>query len=814
MISLTINGQNLEVPDNTTVLQAASDAGIAIPTLCYHKDLSPFGGCRVCVVEVQGARLPMTSCILPVSPGLVVQTDTPAVIKYRKAVLRMLLKNYYDAAYKRYNGKTDLERDSELVRLAQIYAIDIRSEMSRKPLQPVDSDPNPFVWVDMNKCIQCTRCVRACAEVQGRFVWSQSFRGYRARMIAGADTTMLQARCELCGACVAYCPTGALDNKMSVTAGVADRRVQTTCTYCSVGCQLDLNVDDNAAGGRVIRVTSNIDKASINGLHLCVKGRYGYDFIHQPSRATRPRVREYLLDREINSEQKQNPRNHSRWVDVDWNTALQITAERLLTVRNELGGDHLAVLASGKLLNEENYLLSKFARQILGSDNIDLCSHIYHSGTVAGLDESLGISAATNPFEDMLNHSMSLLVLGANLTEQHPVLGAKIRQAVLRRHVKLVVANPDFTNMAEFSKLALYQHPNTEAALLNGLMHIIFDKGWHDRSIAEKYPQGFADFKANIDEYPASKVAAITGVPIEALYQSAEILAKNSPMAVLWSNGVADLDRGRRVIQSLVNLQMLLGNLDQPGGGIYPLRTQNNSQGACDMGACSGLLPGYQKLSDDYVRQRFEQAWGCRLPAKSGLRAAEILSAAAEGHIQALYILGEDILNTSSAGGSVRKSLEKCDLIILQVTQSSDVSRYADIILPAASFAEKTGTFTNAERRIQLVNQAIEPIGSSKPDWQIISELAHRFPTALEPNKGRSLYASWDYIDTEQIMQEIAALTPIYAGVSHARLRNGERLLWPVPSYDHPGTQHLAPRWTRWSLIEHESEIIQEPQGG
>ena len=299
MISISINDQTYEVPEGYTVLQAAELIGITIPTLCYHKDLSPFGGCRLCVVQVRGARLPMTSCNLPVSPALEIRTDSEQVIRYRRAVLRMLLSNYYDAGYKRSNGKFDLDRDNELARWARVYDVDMNMYLAKTPHEPVDSDPNPFVWVDMNKCIQCTRCVRACAEIQGRFVWSQSYRGYKARIVAGADSTMLASRCESCGACVAYCPTGALDNKMSVTAGRPDRLVRSICTYCGVGCQLDLNVKDDVPGGRVIRVTSIHDTAlpSPNGLHLCVKGRYGYEFIHSPNRHTRPRVRQYLLDR-------------------------------------------------------------------------------------------------------------------------------------------------------------------------------------------------------------------------------------------------------------------------------------------------------------------------------------------------------------------------------------------------------------------------------------------------------------------------------------------------------------------------------------
>ncbi len=787
MISLTINGQTLEVPEGSTVLQAVTSLGITIPTLCYHKDLSPFGGCRLCVVEVQGARLPMTSCNLPVSPGLVVQTDTPALARYRRAVLRMLLTNYYDAGYKRYDGKFDLEQDSELVHWARVYGIDVRSAMAKKPRYPVDSDPNPFVWVDMNKCIQCTRCVRACAEVQGRFVWSQSFRGYRARIVAGADTTMLQARCESCGACAVYCPTGALDHKMSVSAGRADRLVRTTCTYCGVGCQLVLNVKDDVPGGRVLRVTSNTDASipTVNGLHLCLKGRYGYEFIHDARRLTRPRVRQYLLDG------SPRPPDRGRWVEVDWQTALDVAARGLQKARDTYGGESLGVLASGKCLNEENYLLGKLARQVLGTNHIDCGSHTHYASLVDGLEDALGLTAMSNSFDDIANHARSLLVIGSNLTEQHPVLGARIRQAILRRKIKMIVAGPDFTNIAEYAALPLYHRPNTETALINGLMQIILEKGWQDETWVAKYPQGFAAFKAAVDQYTPQRVAEITGLAVDALYQTAEILATNRPTAVLWSVGLADPVIGRSNVQSLANLQLLLGNLDVPGGGVNPLRSQNNLQGACDLGALPTALPGYQKLADADALRKFERAWGTALPTEPGLAAAEMVAAAGRGNVKALYILCDDLLNATDNGAHIRRCLDACEFIVLQEILPSDTTRYADVLLPGASFAEKTGTFTSTERRIQMVNQAIQPIGQARPDWEIVAELARRLLASNGRRVEAGEFAAWDYASPEQVMQEIAALVPIYAGVTYQRLAAGERLQWPVDSVEHPGTPLL-----------------------
>lgn len=787
MINLKINGQNVEVKEGTTVLQAAAEIGVIIPTLCYHKDLSSFGGCRLCVVHVQGARLPMTSCNLPVSPGLVVETDTPEVIRYRRAVLRMILSRYYDAAYKPSDGKADLEQESELVHWARVYDVDVRSNMSKKPFYPVDSDPNPFVWVDMNKCIQCTRCVRACAEIQGRFVWSQSFRGYRSRIVAGADSTMLASRCESCGACVVYCPTGALDNKMSIHAGPADRLIRSVCSYCGVGCVFDLNVRDDKPGGRVIRVTSNTDRnsATVNSLHLCVKGRYGYDFIHHPGRHTQPRVRKYLLDG------SERPIDKGSWVDVDWDTALRIVAQKFHQTHNHFGASSIGLLASGRCLNEENYLAGKFARQVIGTNHIDCSSNLYYANITNGLLESLGLPAMSNSFDDIASQSKALLVIGSNLTEQHPVFGTQIRQAILRRKVKMVVASPDFYNIDEYAALALYHHPNTETTLVNGIMHIILEKGWQNNLNIQKYPHGYDQFKEMIDRYTPSLVSEITGVSEVSLTKAAEILANNQPMSIIWSTGLANHQTGKTAVQALVNLQLLLGNLDKPGGGVNPLRSQSNTQGACDMGCTPQFLPGYRLLVDQKNRQEMEIAWGADIHPDPGLDAQHILKAALQGQVKALYVFGEDILNTSPQAIQVRKALENLDFLVLQEIATSDTTRYADVILPGASFAEKSGTVTSTERRLQLVRQAILPPGQARADWEIIRDLANVYLELGNSAIKKSMYSDWNYHNTGEIMQEISAVVPIYSGISHSLLENNPRLQWPLDDGQLPGTSIL-----------------------
>lgn len=777
MINLKINDTILDVKEGTSILKAAASVGILIPTLCYHKDLSPFGGCRFCVVEVKGAHLPMTACNTPVAPEMRVLTDSPTVTRYRRAILHMLLSNYYDTGYKRVNGMCGIDEDNQLIRFAREYQVDIVSAMAKRPRYPVDSDPNPYVLVDRNKCIQCKRCVRACAEIQGRFVWSQSYRGYEARIVAGNDSTMLTSRCESCGACVAYCPTGALDNKMSIHAGRADRLVRTTCTYCGLGCQLDLNVKDE----KIIRVTSNTEanEDSVNGLHLCVKGRYGYEFIHHPRRHSQPRVREYLLKSESRSA------GRSKFVDVDWETALDITARKFKQIIGE-DASKLGMLASGRLLNEESYLLSKLARQGLRTNNIDDASNLYFRDETDGLLDTLGLPAMSNSLDDIASNAQAFFVIGSNLTEQHPVFGAGIRQSILRRHIKMVVASPDFINIEEYAALSLRHKPGTEAMLVNGLMNIIFEKGWQNNQAIEKYPKGFDEAKAVIDRYTPQCVSDLTGVPVNQLHAAAEILALHHPAAVLWGHSLSN----SQGVHALANLQLLLGNFGHPGSGVNPLRAQNNTQGSSDMGCSPEFLPGYQPLSQRNVRAKFERAWGRTIPILAGMNASAMI-----GNVRGLYIVGEDILNTSPQAAQIRGHLERCEFVVLQEMAFSETTRYADVILPNVSFAEKTGTFTNTERRVQLVHQAIEPVGQARPDWQIISEV------------GRRLGPGWDYASTAEVMAEIAALTPIYGGITHERLEHGERLQWPVESTEHGGTPILplgllSGGEVHWSVVD------------
>jgi formate dehydrogenase, alpha subunit, archaeal-type len=781
-INLTINNKIIQAQENQTVLEAAHDNGIVIPTLCYHKDLSPVGSCRLCVVEVDKWRGQVSACNLPVKNGMVVRTETEPLQQSRRSVLSLLLRNYQDSGQANHDGI-----ESEFEYWLRYYRISLPEGESLPPRYIVDNDPNPFIRVDFNKCILCTRCVRACAEIQGRFVWGVGGRGSNTRIIAGAETTMLEARCESCGACAVYCPTGALDHKLSFQEGKPDRKVTTTCAFCGVGCQFDLNVKD----GKVIKVSSN-PNAPVNKMHLCVKGRYGYDFIHHRDRLTHPKVRRYLLK----GDDKVLSGSSWDWVETDWNTALDITAKKLSFTRDQYGSTSIGVLTSAKCLNEETYLMNKLARQVLGTNNIDHCARLCHSSTVVGLTTSFGSGAMSNSMDDIAEKSAAIFVIGSNTTEQHPVFGSMLRQAVIKRGAKLVVADPRRVDIVDFAKSALggiylRNRPGTDIVLLNGMMNIILKNGWEDKGFIAGRTEGFDEFAATIENYPPDKVSEITGVPVEQLYRATEILALNKPMSVIWAMGITQHIVGVSNVMNLANLQMLLGNMGIEGGGVNPLRGQNNVQGACDMGGLPNVYPGYQSVTSNEARKKFEEAWGVSLPDKVGLTTTEMVSGTENGEIRSLYILGEDPVMSDPNTGHIRHCLERCEFLVLEEIFPSETSVYADVLLPGVSFAEKTGTFTNTERRVQMCHQAISPLGEARPDWQITAEIAKRLIALRKQNIRPTPFSKWEYNDTSEIMSEIAAVTPSYAGVSFARLEAGERLQWPVKGLNHPGTPVL-----------------------
>jgi len=804
-LKVTINGRTLEAQEGMTVVQAAEACGIVIPTLCHHRDLRPAGSCRLCLVEISPPAGLATACTLEVREGLTVLTETPRLVEMRRSILRLLLEDYADAGY----AAGDRE-DTEFESWLKFYGVQRRPGQPPRLRHPVNADPNPVLWVDMNKCILCTRCVRACAEIQGRFVWGVGERGHRTRILAGTDTGLLEARCESCGTCVAYCPTGALDDRMSVGSGRPERTVETICSYCGVGCRLDLNVRNE----RITRVTTR-PQFPVNGLQLCVKGRYGFDFVNHPDRLLRPQVRRYLLE---NRERPAGGRDEL--VPVDWETALDLIASKLCRIKADAGPDAIAVLASAKCSNEDNYLIQKFTRQVIGTNNIDHCARLCHSSTVDGLALCYGSGAMSNTMEDVAQHAQALFIIGSNTTEQHPVFGARLRQAVLRRGIPLVVADPRRIDITEFAALHLKQRPGTDVALINGIMQIVLANGWQDQSYIDRRCEGFEQFRAAVESYTPERVAETTGVPAGQLRQAAEILSRHHPMATLWSMGITQHTTGVLNVLALGNLQMLLGNMGIPGGGVNPLRGQNNVQGACDMGALPNVFPGYQQVASPEARSRFAAAWqleapdwkpeepsSFRMSGAPGLTVTEMIAHAGAGKIKGLYIVGENPAMTDPDVTHAQKCLAACEFVVLQEIFPSETAVIADVLLPGASWAEKDGTYTNTERRIQLGRRAIQPLGEARPDWIIMEDLARRVMDREKRVPVGSM-AAWQYSSPSQIMEEIAALTPSYGGVRYQRLEQGEQLHWPVPTVDHPGTPILhVEKFTRgkgrFHVVEH-----------
>ncbi len=782
MINLTINDRLVSVESGLTVLEAARQNEIYIPTLCYHKDLTPYGGCRLCNVQIKGARTPLAACTLPVCEGMVVVTDNEEIYTARQRILELLFSNYYQTK--------PAVADNELLKLAEEFHIDTKKFQKREPHFVPDSDPNPVIRVDLNQCILCTRCIRACAEIQGRFVWGLVERGIETHLSAGDGVPLLEARCESCGACAVYCPTGALQDRLIDDGLAIDKKVMTTCAYCGVGCNFDLNIHND----EVVRITSN-PEAKVNGLHLCVKGRYGFDYIHHPERLLKPMVRKYLLADGI----KPAYVSSSPWVEIDWDTAYFLIAKKIVAIKQGFGSDAIGLLSSAKCTNEENYLMNKFARQVIGTHNIDHCARLCHSSTVAGLATAFGSGAMSNTMQDIYDHASAIFIIGSNITEQHPVFGSKIRQAVLQKKTKLIVADPRKIDITEFASIHLQHRPGTDIPLLNGLMHILIKKGRQNTKFIEDRCLNYDEFAEVVETYTPEIVSQITGVPVELLYQAAAIMAENHPMAVFWAMGITQHTTGVLNVFTLANLQMLLGNMGIPGGGVNPLRGQNNVQGACDLGALPDVFPGYQKVIDPTARLKFEQAWHLgsmdvetepRMKHLPGLTVTEMISKAGEGILKALYIMAEDPLMTEPDLNHAKACLQNCELVILQEIFPTETSEVADILLPGVTFAEKDGTFTNTERRVQRVRQAISTRGESKPDWVILQELA-RAIIEIEERTYIGELSTWDYQHPAQIMDEIAALTPSYQGVSFARLDAGEQLHWPVKDKNHTGTPIL-----------------------
>ena len=740
-VQLTINGQTVSAGATMTVLEAATQAGIYIPTLCYHKELEPYGGCRLCLVEIDGFRAPVTACTTRVAPNMVIRTETPGLEQVRKVTLELLLADHpMECLTCAQNSHCELQQVAAYLGIEQVPY-----RKTREPL-PLETS-NPFFIFDPNKCILCGRCTRTCAQRQGVGAIGFNERGAEAMVGTVLNMPLTMTACESCGECVTHCPTGARANREHQSP---TRTVRTVCTYCGTGCGIVLG----ARGGKVISAEGDPTSAVSHG-NLCVKGRYGFPFIHSPRRLTTP-----LIKRD------------GVFQEASWDEALELIASRF----SQYIGDSFAAIGSARGTNEECYVLQKFTRAIMRTNNVDNCARLCHAPTVTGLTKALGTGGGTNPLDD-LDQAACIFVIGSNTTEAHPVAGVQVRRAV--RQASLIVADPREIELAQEADIWLPLRPGTDVALLNGMAKVILDEGLHDQAFIDARCENFAEFAAALEPFDLATVEAITGVPQERVAKAARLYARSRPALIMYSLGITEHSHGSDNVLALANLALLTGNMGKPSGGIMPMRGQNNVQGACDMGCGPGSYQGYQAVSKPEVRAKFEAAWGYPLREEVGLYLVDFFQQALAGKVKALYCVGMDPAFSVADTNQIQAALRAMEFVVVQDLFLTGSAEFADVVLPAASFAEKDGTFTNLERRVQRIRKLIEPVGDSRPDWWITAEIARRMGGT-----------GFDYADPSEILDEIAKLTPSFAGLSFARLEDAG-IQWPCFGPDHPGTPRL-----------------------
>jgi len=747
-VRLKIDGREVTASERATILDVARREGIFVPTLCFDPKLAPFGACRVCMVGVEGARGPVAACTTPVREGMVVDTHDPVATRVAKGVVELVLSDYPPEALAREGDRNEL-RD-----VARHFGLSSSRFDGERHAYEKD-DRHPYIKVDMNECIVCGRCVRACDEIQGTFALAYSGRGWGTTIVAGAASSFADSACVSCGACVLTCPTGALDEAAFRAKETLDATVTTTCAYCGVGCSLEVNV----RGGQVVAIDPAADGPSNLG-HTCVKGRFAHQYAQAADRLTSPMIR--------------RPDGSLR--NASWDEALGLVAAKFREIKAKHGPDALAAISSSRCTNEENYVLQKLMRAAVGTNNIDNCSRVCHSPTSLGLIRSLGESGGTNSFED-IDLTACILLTGANPTEGHPVVGARMKEAVLRG-AKLVVIDPRRIELAAMADVFLQLRPGTNVAVYNGLAHVLVRDGLVDRAFVEAKADGYDAYVEHLAGYDPKRVEAISGVPARDLERAAHLYAAHPPAAIFYGLGVTEQAQGVSGVRTLANLAILTGNFGKRGAGTNPLRGQNNVQGSSDVGALPTYLTMYRSTGDDEVRGEFERAWGVSIPKERGLMIPEMFQAAIDGKLKGMYVFGEDIAQTDPNVHHVEKALRSLELLVVHDIFENATAAHAHVILPGSSFLEKTGTFTNAERRVQLVREAVAPPGNARRDIDVLFELSAALGYPMPHNH------------PSDVMDEIASLTPQMRGIDYARL--GVRgLQWPVPDKEHPGTPVL-----------------------
>jgi formate dehydrogenase alpha subunit len=748
-MKLVIDDRPVDVAAGATVLDAINRLAIPLPQLCKDPDRAPLGACRTCLVHVEGIRGTPAACHLPARDGMLVSTTHPDVTRVRGTVLELT--------------RAMLTAGNEQDRFGQLGAAAERHGLTGSrwtPLHRFEVDrTKSFFVLDREACILCGRCTTACDDVQQIGAIAMLGRGHTMKVGVVGDGTMSQSVCTSCGQCVATCPTGALRPK-EVAAPIA-RIVETTCPYCGVGCGIRVAVRED---GRLAGMADDVPDNQASLGMLCVKGRFGTGFIHSRDRVVHPLVR-----------------RDGVWRQVSWDEALEEAAAGLARHRGRF-----AALASAKATNEDGYVIQKFCRTVMATNNVDHCTRLCHSPSVEAMLRSMGSGATSNSYIDY-EQAGCLMIVGADASANHPVIAIRFRRA-MSRGARIVVVNPKRVELCDQADLWIQQRPGTDVALFNAMAKVILDEGLARMDFVRTRTEGVEEWEASIQEFTLERAEAITGVPAEAIAQAARWYAR-PPFAgscLIWGMGITQHVNGIHNAHALLNLSLVAGQLGFPASGISPLRGQNNVQGAGDAGCIPTNLPGYQTYASD-VLDKFERAWGARPPAGQGLLVTEMIEGCLTGDVRAMYVVGENPLLSEPDLHHAEKAIGQLDFLVVQDLFLHETAEHAHVFLPAAAFAEKEGTFTNSERRVQRVRQALPPAGEAQPDWWIACELARRVSRRL----GLGLERGFEYTGPAEIFDEMAGLTPFLGGISHGRLDREGGLQWPCPTPDHPGTRFL-----------------------
>jgi len=757
-VELTIDGRRVRVPAGTSVMRAAIEAGIQVPKLCATDSLEAFGSCRLCLVEIEGRKGYPASCTTPVEPGMRVRTQSEKLQQLRRNVMELYVSDHpLDCLTCPANGDCELQDMAGLVGLRDVRY----GTTGANHLAEAKDASNPYFTFDPARCVVCSRCVRACEEVQGTFALTIAGRGFDSRVVAGQSQPFMDSECVSCGACVQACPTAALLENSVIALGQPGHGIVTTCAYCGVGCAFTAEVK----GDQVVRMVPHRHGRANEG-HSCVKGRFAWGYATHEDRVTKPMIRERIGD---------------PWREVGWDEAIGFAAGRLRAIQARHGRDAIGGITSSRCTNEETYLVQKLVRAAFGNNNVDTCARVCHSPTGYGLKQTLGESAGTQAFRSV-EKSDVIVVIGANPTEGHPVFASRLKRR-LREGARLIVIDPRRIELVDaphvHADFHLQLKPGSNVAVLNSLAHVIVTEGLLDDAfVAERCEDGAFDQWRDFVALPENSPEAMerhSGVAAGLVRQAARLYATGGNAAIYYGLGVTEHAQGSTAVMAIANLAMATGNVGREGVGVNPLRGQNNVQGSCDMGSFPHELPGYRHVSDATVRGLFETAWGVQLLPEPGLRIPNMFEAALDGSFRGLYCQGEDLVQSDPNTQHVAAALAAMECVIVQDIFVNETAKYAHVFLPGASFLEKDGTFTNAERRISRVRKVMEPL-AGYADWEVTQLLANALGYPMR------------YTHPRQIMAEIAALTPTFAGVTYEKLERLGSLQWPCNDAAPEGT--------------------------